>query len=109
MEMVIRQSDRIAGLPGHVGRGRSNDTKDRLFVSFDSLVIVLRSNLVLDFAWIWLGIRFCTPQNTPVVKRAGGKILTLVRNVREQIFKSPLMCPDSQTNHSPPLSPPPPC
>ncbi len=59
VEMVIRQSEHIAYLPGRVGGERSSDTKERLFVSFDSLVTVLRSNQLDDFAWIWIGSRFC--------------------------------------------------
>ncbi len=52
MEIVIRQSDRTSYLPCNMGGGWSGDTKQRLFVSFDSSysVTVLRSNL--GFAWI---------------------------------------------------------
>ncbi len=56
MEMVIRQSCRITCLSGHLGGGRSSDTQESLFVSFDSLLTVLRSNR--GFVWIWIGIRF---------------------------------------------------
>ncbi len=51
-------SDRIACLPGHLGRGRSSDTQERLFLSFDSSVTVLRSNQAIGFAWIWICIWF---------------------------------------------------
>ncbi len=58
--MVIRESERITCLPGRVGGGWSSDTQERLFVSIDYSVTVLRSNLVVvDFSWIWIGICFC--------------------------------------------------
>jgi hypothetical protein len=30
-----------------------------MFLSFDSSETVLRSNQMVGFAWIWIGIRFC--------------------------------------------------
>jgi hypothetical protein len=42
IKMVIRQSDCTACLPGHVGRGRSSNTQERLFFSSDSSVTVLK-------------------------------------------------------------------
>jgi len=58
MEMVIRQSDRIACLPGHMGKGWSSDTKPHLILSFDSSVTVLRSSQAVVSAWIWIGVSF---------------------------------------------------
>jgi hypothetical protein len=55
----IRPFDRVSYLAGPVGQGQLSDTKERLFVSFDSSVTVLRSNQVVGFAWIWIGIQFC--------------------------------------------------
>jgi hypothetical protein len=45
MEMVLRKN-RLP-IPSRVGGGGSNDTKKRLFVSFDSSVTVLRSDKVV--------------------------------------------------------------
>jgi len=65
MQMVIRQSDRIACLPGHVGRGRSCDTYEHIFLKLDSSVTVLRSNRAVGFAWIWIGIVLTDTKSSP--------------------------------------------
>jgi hypothetical protein len=58
IEMVSRQSDRIACLPAWAEDGQEIP-KNIYLLSFDSSVTVLRSNLVVGFVWIRIGICCC--------------------------------------------------
>ncbi len=59
MEMGIRQSERIACLPGRVDDGGwSSDTQEHLIWALDSSVTVLRRKWSVRFALIWIGIHF---------------------------------------------------
>ncbi len=55
IEMVIKQSDRIACLPAWAEDGQEVP-KNIYLQSFDSSVNVLRSNRVVGFVGIWIGI-----------------------------------------------------
>jgi hypothetical protein len=57
MEMEIRQSDRIAYLPGHMQEGQSSNTQEHLFLVFDSSVTVLSSNRAVGLDWNGICIR----------------------------------------------------
>ena len=72
MEMVIRQSYRIACLPGHMGKEWSRNTKQHLILSFDSSLVgssdFPRS---LCFVWFWFNLEILRL----VYKKAFFKIL----------------------------------
>ncbi len=55
IKMVIKQSDRIACLPAWEEDGQEVPKNIYLWI-FDSSVTLLRSNRVVGFLWIWIGI-----------------------------------------------------
>jgi hypothetical protein len=57
IEMVIKQSDRIACLPAWAEDGQEVPI---YLLSFDSSLTARRSNRVVGFVWIWIGIA-CLP------------------------------------------------
>jgi hypothetical protein len=59
IEMVIKQSDRIACLPAWAEDGQEVP-KNIYLLSFDSSLTARRSNRVVGFVWIWIGIA-CLP------------------------------------------------
>jgi hypothetical protein len=60
MEMVIKQSDRIACLPAWAEDGQEVPKNIYLW-RFDSSVTVLRSNRVVGFVWIWISTCYMWP------------------------------------------------
>jgi hypothetical protein len=59
IEMVSRQSDHIACLPAWAEDGQEIPKNIIYLLSFDSSEAVLRSNRVVGFVWIRIGICFC--------------------------------------------------
>ena len=55
IQMVIKLSDSLACLPAWAEDGQKIPKNIYLW-SFDSSVTVLRSNRVVGFVWIWIGI-----------------------------------------------------
>jgi hypothetical protein len=60
IEMVSKQSDRLACLPA-LAEDCQEVPKNHYHWSFDSSVTVLRSNRVVGFVWIWIGIYYIWP------------------------------------------------
>jgi hypothetical protein len=58
MRIVIRQSDGITYLPGFVGGGWSSDTQERLSMSINSSITVLRSNRLVILPEFGLALAF---------------------------------------------------
>jgi hypothetical protein len=58
IKIVSGQSDRITCLPAWAEDGQEIP-KNIYLLSFDSSVTVLRSNRVVGFIWILIGICFC--------------------------------------------------